>query len=271
MKLSQLRESLYIENLDRAPITFKKAINALVSRDSELIIDGEPTSSGDVVLSFGNASRPTSKNRIHVGGRFFNKVSQYNMLKNIVPTIKTYTDSLKVAGERFIAKKKAGYKQQGQLIDELPDDESEYVFQPLVDIINEYRVITYYMNNKYHVSGIYKKSGANISYKSININSPAGKQIAEMSKTATDVLGYGFSGVDIALVSNKNKRSINFNESIGGAIASKAMSAFGSMSNDESLLRDNYLVILEVNSMPSMSNPAIYFDLKTSIKKNAYK
>lgn len=271
MKLKHLNENLYIENLDRAPATFKTAIHKLVTKDSELIVDEEPESSSDVVISFGNSRLPTYKNTVHVGGKFHNKESQYRILKDVVPTIKTYTDSLEVAGERFIAKKKVGHKQQGMLIDDLPDDESEFIFQPLVDIMEEYRVITYYMNGKYHVSGIYQKSGSNISVRSINIKSSAGKKIAEIAMKATDELGYGFSGADVAIVSNKNKASLNVNESVGGFILSKSMSAFGSLSNTESILKDNYLVILEVNSIPSMANPAIYFDLKNSIKKNAHK
>jgi hypothetical protein len=271
VKLRDLREGLYIENLDRAPTTFKQAINTLVTRDSELFVDEDPRSSSDVVISFGNSNLPTSRNRIHIGGKFHNKESQYQLLRDIVPTIKTYTDSLEVAGERFIAKKKAGYKQQGQLIDELPDDDSDYVFQPLVDIMEEYRVITYFMNGDYHVAGIYKKSGSNVSYKSININSPAGRKISDMAMNATEALGYGFSGADVAIVSNRNKESLNVNESVTGFIASKTMRAFGSLDNTESLLRDNYLVVIEVNSMPSMANVGIYFDLKTSIKHTAHK
>lgn len=268
MKLKDLQESFYIENLDRAPATFRAAIKQLVARDSDLKI-GEAMNPNDVSIVFGEGTLPRTKNTINIGGKFLNKERQYNILKGKVSTIQTYTDAVSMAGKEFIAKMKSGYKQQGQLINELPDVEDDYVFQPLVDILSEYRVIVYFMNNKYHVSGIYKKTGSNISIKSINPNTTVGKKISEMAIKATEELGYSFGGADLAVVSNKNKDVLNINESIGGFLTSMAIRDIGSSRGEERVLMNNYLTVLEVNTMPSMSNPAIFYDLKASMQKNA--
>ena len=79
---------------------------------------------------------------------------------------------------------------------------------------------------------------------------------------------YGTGGVDIAVVNAKQVGELALAENVTGKIASVGMKALGAMVDYDDLLKKNYLVVLEVNSIPSMSNTGILFDFVESIKKN---
>jgi len=267
MKLAQINERLVFQNVDRVPSQFKKVIDNIVKKVGAKIDDGEDTlAHNDIIISFGNSSLPTQPNTVNIGGKFENKTSQYNKFKENVPTIKTFTSVVDDIAGNYIAKQKAGQRQVGQMYNELPDNPEDYIFQPKVNIKEEFRVIVYNMNRRYYVSGIYRKTGSNMSLSSVSVKSSAGKKLAKMAIKATDLLGYGFSGVDLAIVSASDSQHVN--ESIG-FIASATGKAMGSINNFNTLINNNYLVVLEANSFPSMTNPMIAHDLIASMESNA--
>jgi len=270
MKLTNLFEAIIVKGLDRATGAFKTTVPKLVKRSSSVeIFDPEEFYSPDTVfIEFGRNTIPPANNVVFVGNRYFDKAQQYNKLKKKVNTLKTYTDAIKVDINRMIAKRKTGMRQQGQLINKLPDNPEDYIFQHLVDIEAEFRVIVYYMNGQYHVSGIYKKSGANVSISQISQSSAVGSAVAEIAIKATEILGYGLSGVDVAVVSAGQIDDMVMGESIMGFTASKATKLIGRIKNHDELIKDNHLIVLEVNSYPSMSNKAISHDLIKSIESN---
>lgn len=228
-------------------------------------VDEESIAYDDVVISFGNKSLPTEPNTVNIGGRYENKTSQYNKFKDNIPTIKTFSTVVDDIADDYIAKQNTGQKQVGQLYNQLPDNPDEYIFQPRVNIKEEFRVIVYNMNRRYYVSGIYRKSGSNASLVSVSTKSSAGKKLAKMAIRATDLLGYGFSGVDLAIVNASDSNKID--ESLG-FIASATGKAMGSINNFDKLINNNYLVVLEANSFPSMTNPMIAYDLIDSMESN---
>ena len=275
MKLKHvfLNENFIVRNLEKAPSQFKTDIKKLINRHN-VIQEFDPNAdytTDEVFIEFARGGLSSDDNTVVIGNKFHDKKSQYSKLKNKVNTIKTYTDALRVAGKEFIAKKNIGQRQQGQLINELPDNPEEYIFQNLIDIVAEFRVIVYYMNGQYQVSGIYKKTGSNVSISQIPSDSGLGKVISKMAIKATRILGYGFGGVDIAVVGAGEIENIVMAESVLGSITSKATKALGRIQNMDELLDNHYPVILEVNSMPSMSNPAILHDLLKSLEKTRYK
>jgi hypothetical protein len=270
MKLSQLiNEGFYFKNIDKAPSQWKQKILTLIGKHPELdeYIEGAPYSPVDTFIVFGRSGLPSEMNTVSVGNKFYDKKSQFRKLKGKVNTIRTYTDQLKVQGKEFIAKRNIGQRQQGQLINQLPDNPEDYIFQNLVEIIMEFRVIVYYMNGKYHVSGIYKKSGSNVSVSQIDQGSALGKVISQIAIKSTKILDYGLSGVDIAVVGSENAEDLILGENIVGSITSKATKLFGKL-NIQELLDGQFPVVLEVNSFPSMDNPAIFWDLLKSIESN---
>lgn len=269
MFIEDLKESIYIHDIESAPSQFKSSILTLIRRSNEFTLahSDYPLPDG-INLYFGRGrSLPSQPNTIVIGNKYYNKDSQYRILKGKVSTIKTFRDTAALAGKEFIAKKLTGSRQQGQLINRAPDDESDYIFQPLINIIEEYRVVTYYMNGEYHVSGVYAKSGSNASFRNVS-NSSVGKTSIQIAIKATSILGYGVSGTDIALVSIDNTDDLNLTESIIGKLSSLGGAALGSISNADSLLNDNHMVLLECNSYPSLGNPMILYDFVSSIKKN---
>lgn len=254
-----LNEDVSFVNIDNAPITFKNDVVGLIKRQSTFHAS-DSVDEKDINIVFGRQEGlPKTKNTIFVGNKFLSKDKQYEMVKNIVPTIKTFDSSDDL--DNFIAKKKSGHKQQGQLINQQPDDSSDYVFQPKLEIIAEYRVVVYYMNGSYHVSGVYKKMGSNASMQSIT-SGVIYDTAASMAMKSTKVLGYGLSGVDVAIVT----RDDNINESMGDmfSAAGKTLGKFSkSFIND-----DEIMVFLEANTMPSMSNPMILNDILKNAMKN---
>lgn len=186
------------------------------------------------------------------------------MLKNVVPTIKTYTSALEIDGD-YIAKKKIGQRQAGQTINVEPENVEDYVFQPLLDIKSEYRVVVFFMNGEYTVSGVYKKTGSNMSFQSITSGDVYDTAV-ELAIKATERLGYGLSGVDIALVEN------NADKIISETLLGRSVSAVGRLMGRfaDSTIDDNeIMVVLECNTMPSMSNPMILTDMLTKAKSMA--
>ena len=270
MKLSNLFESVIIKNFDRASSKFKTDISKMVAKTSALeLFDENAFYTPDTAfIEFGRNGLPSEDNTVYVGNKYYDKSSQYNKFKNKVNTLKTYTDAIEVDVNRMIAKKKSGHKQAGQLINKLPDNPEDYIFQHLVDIEAEFRVITYYMNGQYHVSGIYKKTGSNVSVSQISKDSGVGKLIGAIAMKATGILGYGLGGADIAIVSAEQIGDMVLGESLMGFSASAATKLIGKIRNSDKLLNDSHAVVLEVNSYPSMSNKAIAFDLIKSIENN---
>lgn len=253
-------ESVSMQNVSHAPASFQKVLYQIADRSPLIKID--EYDEGDVRLMFGRREGlPTDANTVFVGNRFYSKERQASILRNVVPTVNTFLSADDVEGE-FIAKRNIGQKQDGQLINQRPDNEEDYIFQPLLSINKEYRVVVYYMNGEYHVSGVYEKSGSNASFISIT----GGEVFARASQISIDAakaLGYGLSGVDIALV----ERSHHISEEIVGAAASTLGRIAGKFSRSE--VGDNHvLVVLEANTMPSMSNPMIMHDLMKSILSN---
>lgn len=274
MKIRNLLEQFVVKDVDKAPTRFRKGLRMLMSKHSGIISEYDPRSEydeGDVHLVFGANGLPTEENTVHIGNKFENKTRQYAKMKGKVNTIKTYTTAIRVNMDKFIAKRNMGERQQGQLINQLPDDPEDYIFQNLVDIVAEFRVLVYYMNGEYHVSGIYKKTGSNVSIAQIPQTGKLGSMVADMAKKSTEIMGYGLGGVDIAVVSGANAKDVALGESVIGKIASGATKMIGKISNLDDLTEDNYVVVLEVNSFPSTSNPAILNDLLQSMNSVRYK
>lgn len=270
MKLTTLFESIIVKGIDKASSQFKPVLNKMITSSGGLeLFDEEAFYPPDsVYIEFGKNTLPPPANTVYIGNKYYDKNQQYNKLKGKVNTLKTYTDAIEVSVDRMIAKKKSGQKQAGQLINELPDNPEEYIFQHLVEIQAEFRVMTYYMNGRYYVSGIYKKTGSNISISQISQDSGIGKVIAETAIKATDRLGYGMGGCDIAVVNASQVSDLVLGESILGLTASKVTKLIGKIKNHDELLNDAHVVVLEVNSYPSVSNKAIYHDLLRSIEIN---
>ena len=124
------------------------------------------------------------------------------------------------------------------------------------------------MNGQYYVSGIYKKTGSNVSLSQISKDSTSGKMIADMAIKATEILGYGTSGCDIAIVNASNLGDLVLGESVMGMLTSKATKLVGKISNIDRLMDDNYAVVIEANSYPSLGAPHILFDLIKSLNDN---
>lgn len=261
-----LTESLapvVVRGIDNVPATFASAVNRLINNSDALVLDdGSDYSADRIILQFGG-NLPRRPNQINVTSRFLNKSRQDAALSGVVDTIKTYEDNLEIAGD-YIAKQKAGHKQQGQLINQEPEDKTDYIFQPLVEIINEFRVVVYYMNGEYHVSGVYKKTGSNASFQSIT--GAAAEPMIEIAIKATEAIEYGVGGVDVAIVAAKDGEHIS--ESFIGKAASLGGKLAGKFNNINSLINDNHLVVLEVNRLPSMANPMIAQDLVSSFHRN---
>ena len=265
MLIESLEESLVFDRTEFAPQQFQKMINTIANRlDAKDFKDVEITDE-DVVIRFGEPSLPSEHNTVHIGGKFLNKASQSRMLKGVVPTITTYNDYIDILGDKFLAKKKSGQKQIGQLDGVRPEDATDYIFQPKVKIVKEFRIVVFYINGRYHVSGIYEKTGSNASFRSIPLKK--GDEIVQMSIAATKALKYGFAGVDLAIVHNKD--ALHIQESFMGKLASLAITDLGSTSDVLDAMEEHIPVILEVNSFPSMGNPAIAHDLLQAIQKEA--
>lgn len=200
---------------------------------------------------------PTTPNLVCVQTNYHGKDEQYRLLKGKVPVIPTYRDPGSIDGE-FIAKRIHGQKQQGQMFNQIPNNYREYVFQPKIEILKEYRVVVFYMNNEFHVSGIYQKTGSNLSFISITSGQIYDTSV-EIATTACRVLGYGFSGVDIA------QTSAQFQENIVGSTASKFGKLMGKMQSSKPV---GNFVFFEANTLPSLANPMIANDLlKKMIEK----
>lgn len=215
----------------------------------------------DIQMSFGRRNGlPSQANAVYIGNVYLNKNRQYDLIKGQMPTINTFGSHEDIDGE-FIAKKATGHKQQGQMINQVPD-EDDYIFQPLIEIIKEYRVIVYYMNGKHHISGVYEKTGSNMSLKSINAGSIHG-DVVDMAIRSCELCGYGFGGVDIALTNISD----NISESISGTVTSTLGNLYGKTSRKDKA-DDETLVFLEINTMPSMANPMISQELLKSVLKN---
>jgi len=107
MKLHELNESFLIKGIGKVPPRFKKHINAMIRRipDTKMYSEDIPMLPDDVVIQFGVEGKPNEKNTVNIGGKPFNKQSQYNKLRGKVTTIETYTDAIEGS---FIAKKKRG-------------------------------------------------------------------------------------------------------------------------------------------------------------------
>ncbi len=234
MKLEKLlNETLYLDGFEEIE---SKIPFAEVAKVFGMIkhYNGNETPN-DIVLFYKKAGLPKKRNQIHIQNKYYGKVDQYNIFRNEhINTVKTYKQQ-EEAGTNFIAKKKFGSRQEGQLINQTPEHPKEYIFQPLVKIEKEFRVIVYYMSGKYHISGIYEKIGSNFSLFRLDENSKEGKGISIMAIKATKALGYGFGGVDVAIVKDNDNINVK-NESFPN------------------------IVVFEVNTLPSMKNPKILFD-----------
>lgn len=244
------------ENLESAPSQFQGYLRNIINRNQ--IIHEDDFQEGFVRVVFGRSgSLPSDKNTIYAGNKFYNKQSQYHMLSNEVPMIPTFSNPEDIEGS-FIAKMKAGQKQVGQVFDEIPDNPEDYIFQPKISIDKEFRVLVYFMNGKYHVSGVYQKLGSNVSLKSISTGRIF-QEASEIALKSVSKLGYGISGVDIAITKTE------FRESIVGSLASTLGKAYGKLSKED---YEGQMVLLECNSMPSLSNTMIITDFINSLKSN---
>lgn len=245
-----LKEAITFVGIDGN--AFSKELHHMVDKNPMITLR-DSGDENDINIHFNKKGNlPTESNTIYVGNRYHSKLKQFNLVKNKIPTIKTLTSSEGL--DNFIAKREHGWKQQGQMINQQPDDPENYVFQPFLDIVSEYRVVTYYMNGQYHVSGVYKKTGSNMSYQSIT-----GGEVYEvavnMAMESAKLLGYGLSGVDMAIVTHDD----NIVESVGGVA-----SAFGKLLgkfSDNTIGDDKIMVFLEANTFPSMANPMIRSDI----------
>ena len=247
---------IILSNVHEAPAQFQNYIYKLADKSNVFEI-GESVLKGQAMIKFGRRSSISDvENTIHFGNAYYNKQSQYNMLKGKVPTVPTYEDSDDVGG-RFIAKHKSGQRQEGQLINKVPENPEDYVFQPLLDIASEYRVVVYYMNGDYHLSGIYKKMGSNMSMTSIT-SGEVYNVCKNIAITAIKELGYGASGVDIAISKTEVSESL-------GAFVSGVGKISGKITRGKI---EGNVYFLEANTMPSVSNPMILHDLVKSIKSN---
>lgn len=265
MRIEELNEDLYFAGLERDQRAMRQ-LGAIIERHPKLHhYNGETIGRGDAVIKFGG-QLSNERNVVTVGNKYYNKQRQANILQGVVPMPATVFDPSQIdTTQGYVAKPVRGERQQGLLIDELPDDPTDYIFQPKLDIINEYRVITYHMNGDYHVAGIYKKTGMNVSLSSIPVDSPIGRAISQVALRATEALGYGLSGADVALVPTSDYSKLS--ENMLARAASAAMRVSGRMQN---LSVDGKMpVIIEVNSKPSMANPAIMQDLVRSILSNS--
>ena len=247
---------IILANVHEAPAQFQNYIYKLADRSNVFEI-GDTVLKGQAMIKFGRRSSISDvENTIHFGNAYYNKQSQYNMLKGIVPTVPTYDSSDDISGS-FIAKKKSGQKQQGQVVNKVPENPEEYVFQPYLDILSEYRVVVYYMNGSYHVSGVYKKLGSNASMTSIT-SGEIYNVCTNIAIAAIKELGYGASGVDVAI----SKTEVS--ESVGSVL-----SGIGKLSGKITRGKiEGNVYFLEANTMPSVSNPMILHDLVKSIKSN---
>lgn len=274
MRVGQLIESvgsqqpIIVKGLENVPATFSSTVRALVKHSNELEEYTNQNTNGRIVLQFGG-DLPSKDNMVVVTSRFYNKAAQSQMLQGVVNTVRTFRSSTeaKHGNGNFIAKRLVGHRQQGQLINQEPDNAGDYVFQPLVTIKSEYRVVVYFMNGSYHVAGVYRKTGSNMSFQSIT--GSAAYTIGEIAIAATDALGYGFSGVDVAIVEQSDAANVHINESVLGGVASLVGKVAGKLSDTDDQLQSHIPVVLEVNRLPSMANPMIAFDLIKSIRKNA--
>ena len=262
-----LTEAFILRDLEMVPVQFQRALNRLAEKiDAKNYDDVKEIKSNDVVIRFGKGTLPRERNTVHIGGKYYNKARQYEMLAGVVPTIETYEEYIEDLGDSFIAKKKNGQKQQGQLDSILPDDTTDYIFQPKVNIVKEYRVNIFYMNGSYHISGVYEKIGSNVSLKNV-VELPESKILKKLAYAATKKLGYPFAGVDIALVNEEDAEFVV--ESVVGKMSSffgKKMASIGSLKD---ILQETVPVVLEVNSYPSMANPMIAYDMFAAIEKAA--
>lgn len=245
-----------LSNVEDAPAQFQTYIYKLAEKSNSFEL-GDTVAKGQAMIKFGRRSSISEvENTIHFGNAYYNKQSQYNMLKGIVPTVPTYDSSDDISGS-FIAKKKSGQKQQGQVVNKVPENPEEYVFQPYLDILSEYRVVVYYMNGSYHVSGVYKKLGSNASMTSIT-SGEIYNVCTNIAIAAIKELGYGASGVDVAI----SKTEVS--ESVGSVL-----SGIGKLSGKITRGKiEGNVYFLEANTMPSVSNPMILHDLVKSIKSN---
>jgi len=247
---------IMLADVDSAPKQFQNYIYKLAER-SDVFEVGDEILKGQAMIKFGrNSSLPSNKNTIYFGNRFYNKHAQYRMLKGSVPTVPTYEDSDDVVGS-FIAKHKSSQRQQGQLVNRVPDNPEDYIFQPLLDISSEYRAVVYYMNGEYHLSGVYKKIGSNMSMTSIT-SGEVYNVCKNIAITAVKELGYGASGVDIAISKTEVSESL-------GAFVSGVGKLSGKITRGKI---EGNVYFLEANTMPSVSNPMILHDLVKSIKSN---
>lgn len=270
MKLEQLLETVYLDGFDSSELESRVASYILDNDPDVENYQGQFIQSGDVVFRKGGQFPPREKNTIVWGSRYYGKNQQYHLLKNVVPTAKTFLDAGNLsAGDGFVAKPDHGQRQQGLLIDEMPEDSSGYIFQPKLNIHSEYRVITYYMNGKYHVSGVYKKSGHNVSARTLPKNSTIAQSIASVGAVATEALGYGLGGADIALVPLEDKHKLE--ESFLSKSTSRLMKAAGFADSwfSGNTINSMIPVLIEVNTKPSMANPAILGDLLDSARSMA--
>jgi hypothetical protein len=268
MRISEVRgaapQPVVVKGLENVPVAFSETVKTLVDRAPQLEAYREGMDlTGRIVLQFGG-NLPSAKNLVVVTSRYLNKARQAQELEGVVPTIATYEHPDDIAGE-YIAKMKTGHKQIGQKINAMPDNPEDYVFQPLVNIVAEFRVVVFYMNGKYHVSGVYKKTGSNMSLQSIT--GSAADELGKVAVKATEALGYGFSGVDVAVVDAGHGAHVR--ESVLGSLASAAGRVAGSFSNVEDLIRQHKVAVLEVNKLPSMANPMIAHDLIKNLYKHA--
>lgn len=130
---------------------FAKDIDKIASAVPMIHLADEPNEEDINIVFNRRGGLPNEDNTIYVGNKFVGKLQQHNTVKSHIPTIKTLSSSDGL--ENFIAKRNTGWKQQGQLINQEPDDPENYIFQPYLDIISEYRVVVYFMNGDYHVLG----------------------------------------------------------------------------------------------------------------------
>ena len=245
---------IVLSRVELAPKNFQPSIQRLIS-SSKFIETGDNAGPNQVLVIFGRqSSLPTKKNTIYVGNKYYNKEQQYNILKNVVPLPFTTTNPNELKGE-FVAKQKTGHKQKGQLINQLPDNPEDYIFQKKIELKSEYRVVVFYMNGKYHVSGVYKKTGSNLSFISITSGQIHDKCI-DIAISACENLGYGTSGVDLAITTSE------LGEGVGG-IASSLGKLAGKFQGKSI---NGQVVFLEANTLPSMANPMLLNDFLKHIK-----
>lgn len=247
---SRLTESASSEKIALVNFPNSEYSERLVARSGNKVEMNNNPSAGQTKVVLGRgAGLPTEINTVYVGNRYHGKDEQYRLLRGVVPLVPTFHGPDDIEGE-FIAKKIHGQQQKGQLINQIPDNPGEYIFQPKIDIIKEYRVVTFYMNGEFHVSGVYQKMGSNMSVTSIT-NGQVYDSCVAIAKKACEKLKYGASGVDIA------QTSYNVQENVGGIV-----SKFGKvMGNLQQKTPQGKFVFFEANTLPSMANPMILHDV----------